>query len=55
MQVGNRTYFVRRGSVIIVPKSEFHKVINRGEEKLTFITVFEGERSLKECNYLLGQ
>jgi mannose-6-phosphate isomerase-like protein (cupin superfamily) len=51
MQVGNRTYYVGQGSVIIVPRSEFHKVINLGEQKLIFIAVFEGKRFSKNYDY----
>ena len=51
MQVGNRTYHVGQGSVIIVPRSEFHKVINLGEEKLIFVAVFEGKRFSKNYSY----
>src|SRR5919106_3022607 len=51
IQVGNRTYYVGQGSVITVPRSEFHKVSNLGEQKLIFITVFEGKRFSKNYDY----
>lgn len=51
MEVGNKEYYVKKGSGILVLNGEFHKVINSDKEKLVFVTVFEGSRSSKKYNY----
>ncbi len=51
MQIGMQEYSVKKGSVILVPRGEFHKVINLDKEKLSFVTVFEGSRASKKYNY----
>jgi mannose-6-phosphate isomerase-like protein (cupin superfamily) len=51
IQVGNRTYYAGQGSVVTVPRGEFHKVINLGEQNLIFVTVFEGKRFSKNYDY----
>lgn len=51
MQIGKQEYHVKKGSVIIVPKGEFHRVINLDKEKLIFVTVFKGNRAWKKYNY----
>jgi UDPglucose 6-dehydrogenase len=51
MQVGVQMHYVTQGTVIIVSRGEFHKVINLGTEKLIFVAVFEGKRSSKKYNF----
>ena len=51
MQIGARGYEVKKGSVILVPRGEFHRVINLTERKLVFAAVFEGDRSSKKYNF----
>ena len=51
MQIGEQDYIVEKGSVMLVPRGEFHKVINSDNEKLVFVTVFEGSRASKKYNY----
>ena len=50
MKVGEKTYNVRQGSIILIPKGDFHKVWNIKKDKLKkedleFICVFEGKRN----------
>ena len=54
MIVGEKTYFVQEGSIILIPDGEFHKVWNLSEEEsnfqypicdLEFICVFDGGRN----------
>ena len=47
MKIDKQEYNVEKGSVILVPKGEFHKVINSDKKKLVFVTVFEGIGHLK--------
>jgi oxalate decarboxylase/phosphoglucose isomerase-like protein (cupin superfamily) len=42
---------VEKGSVILVPRGEFHRVFNSSVEKLVFATVFEGSRTSKKYSY----
>jgi mannose-6-phosphate isomerase-like protein (cupin superfamily) len=51
MRIGEQEYDVKKGSVILVPKGEFHKVSNLDKGKLVFAAVFEGSRSSKKYNY----
>ncbi len=51
MQIGDQVYVVEKGSVMLVARGEFHKVINIDNGKLVFATVFEGDRSSKKYNY----
>jgi mannose-6-phosphate isomerase-like protein (cupin superfamily) len=51
MRIGNREYDVEKGSVLLIPRGEYHKVSNLGNEKLLFVTVFEGDRSSKNYNF----
>lgn len=51
MQVGDQMSYVTNGSVIIVHRGEFHKVINLGTEKLGFIAIFEGKRFSKAYDF----
>jgi mannose-6-phosphate isomerase-like protein (cupin superfamily) len=51
MQVGNQMYYVVKGSIILVPRGLFHKVINLRAEDLVFVTVFEGKRFSKKYNF----
>ena len=46
MQVGDQTFSVRAGDVILIPDGLFHKVFNDSScEDLTFLCVFDGKRS----------
>lgn len=51
MQVGDQMYYVIKGSIILVPRGLFHKVINLRTEKLVFVAVFEGKRFSKKYNF----
>ncbi len=51
MKVGEQEYDVSKGSVMLVSRGEFHKVINPQSRKLVFITVFEGTRAAKKYDY----
>lgn len=51
MQIGEQVYDVEKGSVMLVPRGEFHKVINLQNEKLIFAAIFEGSRFSKKYNY----
>lgn len=51
MQIGDQEYYVEKGSVILVPRGEFHRVFNSSVEKLVFATVFEGSRTSKKYSY----
>tara|TARA_B100000287_G_scaffold327180_1_gene311596 strand:+ start:852 stop:1181 length:330 start_codon:yes stop_codon:yes gene_type:complete len=45
MVVGENTYNVEKGSIVLIPDGDFHKVWNEGEEDLIFICVFDGNRN----------
>ena len=50
MIVGTKTYVVGRGSTVLIPDGEFHKVWNTGRDEiydgdLEFICVFNGRRN----------
>ena len=45
MVVGNETYSVKTGDIIIIPDGDFHKVWNEGEDDLIFTCVFDGGRN----------
>ena len=51
MQVGKQEYDVKKGNVILVHRGQFHKVINLSNQKLIFVTVFEGTRTSKRYQY----
>jgi mannose-6-phosphate isomerase-like protein (cupin superfamily) len=51
MQVGDQMYYVIKGSIILVPRGLFHKVINLRTENLVFVTVFEGKRFSKKYDF----
>jgi mannose-6-phosphate isomerase-like protein (cupin superfamily) len=51
MEMGDKKYEVKRGSVLVVRRGVFHKVINLGNKKLVFAAVFEGSRSSKKYDY----
>lgn len=41
MEIGEKTLEVKGGDVALVPRGNFHKVHNKGEEIFSFWTVFE--------------
>ena len=49
MLVGTKTYDVKKGSIVLIPDGDFHKVWNTGDETydgdLEFICVFDGGRN----------
>lgn len=46
MEVGNRTFDVFPGKIVLIPAGDFHKVYNTGEtDDLVFNCVFEGTRN----------
>ena len=50
MNVGDKTYDVKSGSIILIPDGDFHKVWNTGTDEtydgdLVFICVFDGGRN----------
>ena len=46
MTVGNNSYLVHPGDVILIPDGAFHKVWNTSEEHdLVFVCVFDGKRN----------
>lgn len=51
MLVSEDEYDVKKGTVILVSRGEFHKVVNLTKEKLAFVTVFEGNRLSKKYAY----
>jgi mannose-6-phosphate isomerase-like protein (cupin superfamily) len=51
MQVGRQEYPVEKGSVLVVPRGEFHRVINLSNSTLVFAAVFEGSRESKRYAY----
>ena len=40
MVVGNETFSVRTGDIILVPEGEFHQVINGGDTDLVWCSVY---------------
>ncbi len=51
MKVGKQEFSVGKGTVTLVPRGEFHKVVNQGNEELEFVTIFEGNRDSKRYDY----
>jgi len=46
MKIDDELFDVRAGDVVLIPDGAFHKVYNKsGWEDLTFLCVFDGERS----------
>ena len=46
MTVGDNSYLVGPGDIILIPDGEFHKVWNNSEtEDLIFVCVFDGKRN----------
>ena len=45
MVVGANTYNVEKGSIVLIPDGDFHKVWNEGEDDLIFTCVFDGGRN----------
>ena len=41
MEIGEKTIKVKGGDVVAVPRGDFHKVYNQGENTLSFWTIFE--------------
>ncbi len=41
MEIGKKTIKVKAGDVVLVPRGDFHKVYNQGENTLSFWTIFE--------------
>ena len=41
MEVGNKTFPVKAGDLMLVPSGNFHKVHNKGEKNLSFWAIFE--------------
>jgi len=45
MDVGEKSFDVNPGDVILIPDGDFHKVYNRSKyEQLIFVCVFDGKR-----------
>jgi mannose-6-phosphate isomerase-like protein (cupin superfamily) len=45
MDVGEKSFDVNPGDVILIPDGDFHRVYNRSNyEQLIFICVFDGKR-----------
>lgn len=45
MQVGEETFEVKSGDIVLIPDGLFHKVWNIGESDLIFNCVFDGNRN----------
>ena len=46
MDVGEKSFDVNPGDVILIPDGDFHKVYNRSKyEQLIFVCVFDGKRN----------
>jgi oxalate decarboxylase/phosphoglucose isomerase-like protein (cupin superfamily) len=45
MQVGDNTFEVQGGDIVLIPDGLFHKVWNTGESDLVFNCVFDGKRN----------
>ncbi|MEK7635824.1 MAG: cupin domain-containing protein [Patescibacteria group bacterium] len=41
MEIGDKTFQVKAGDLILVPSGNFHKVHNKGEKNLSFWAIFE--------------
>ena len=41
IEVGKKSSNIKTGDVIIVPRGDFHRVHNQGEENLSFWSIFE--------------
>jgi len=44
MQLGDETFHVEEGDVVLIPDGIFHKVDNPTDKDLYFVCVFEGSR-----------
>lgn len=45
MIVGDETFEVQGGDIVLIPDGLFHKVFNTGESDLVFNCVFDGKRN----------
>lgn len=45
MMVNEEKFRVNAGDIILIPDGAFHRVINDGEQHLTFNCVFDGKRN----------
>lgn len=45
MVVGEDSFRVAKGDVVLIPSGAFHQVMNDGEEDLIFNCVFDGKRN----------
>ena len=50
IEVGNEKFEVGRGAVLI-PKGEFHRVVNKSKRDLLFVSVFPGKREHTRARY----
>ena len=45
MIVGEKTYQIDEGDIVLIPDGDFHKVFNEGDDDLIFTCVFDGGRN----------
>lgn len=41
MEIGQQTFKVKSGDLMLVPRGDFHKVYNKGNKTLSFWAIFE--------------